>query len=433
MQKETNDEVAIKETEIAYTDSQEINDKRGLARTLTLSDLKANLKEGQSNTSQSDILQLTPQQTKLFECYKEFTFGKTHEDVSFSPNECLYRHKQSPKTRDPSPAYSFSFSWPQNSVKSFSSFLFSSNNELSNMVNNNKISNAGIQMEKSQLTKTENEIFSVIAKKTEQQIAEKVANATPLIHFNNIEITKKNKLVHLFKVLTSLFINELQDLNQAFKLNEKEFVIFELIIFKKTKIELKNKEELEDQSLNNRILNSFKMVSCKRKEENCKFIYKSVLKRMMRNFEEAKGLPVDENIQFYRHYFGNYAKEKDIQVECFWDPTSQRIPHANDFIQEFRSINHDFLNLVFSVPVFREEFRRILISSKFMENCRIKVQKKFVKLLNKWDKIIRKFPAEHFKKELCGYFGAAKKCKLPWTIFEVEVAKTYFCSLVKFG
>lgn len=247
-----------------------------------------------------------------------------------------------------------------------------------------------------------------------------------------VSITKKNRLLCLFNLLKSLFLNELNVLATVTDITEKEFLIFQRIILKKTGDLLDKKERLLDPAVASRILEKFNRNSVKRKEENCKFVYKSVLKRMMRAFELRNGIKQDENTIFYNHYFREIANEMHQPVERYWDPTSMRIPNRSSFKTPFKSINHNFLLQVFAAKQFKKEFCAFLSSSEFLEMCREKINKKLAKLMNKWDKELRSTSIERFQEKVENYFREAKRCKLPWTIYEVEVARKYFLELPYF-
>lgn len=247
-----------------------------------------------------------------------------------------------------------------------------------------------------------------------------------------VSITKKNRLLCLFNLLKSLFLNELNVLTNVTEITDKEFLIFQRIILKKTGELLNSKEQLLDPAIASRILEKFNRNSVKRKEENCKFIYKSVLKRMMRAFELKNDIKQDENITFYNYYFSEIAKEMKQPVERYWDPTSMRIPNKPIFVTPFKSINHNFLLQVFAAKQFRKEFCTFLSSTDFLEMCREKVKKKLAKLMNKWDKELKNTNIECFQEKVENYFKEAKRCKLPWTIYEVEVARKYFLELPYF-
>lgn len=244
-----------------------------------------------------------------------------------------------------------------------------------------------------------------------------------------VNLTKKNKFSGLFSLLSPLFLNEWGQLRDVREISNQSFTLFQQIIAKKSGVRLREKVDLLDPNTAEAILSSFNRSSVKRKEENGKFIYKSVLKYLMRVFEKQHGLPQDENKSFYNHYFGELAAQTGHVIESYWDPTSMRIPKpADENALMHRSINHSFFLHVFRAPQFKLEFFKFLGSGRFIQICREKVEKKLTKLMNKWFKELKKLNQDEktFEAKIFDYFTEKKRCKLPWTIHEAQVARDHF-------
>ena len=150
-------------------------------------------------------------------------------------------------------------------------------------------------------------------------IISKKANSQVDLKNRKLEITRKNKLKGLFEILKKLFSNQLNLLNDIKNLTETELFIFRQIVQKKTETKFKNKDELMKPDSQAKILDSFQNVSSKRKEEKCKFIYKHVLKVLMRRFEKEQNIPIDENTKFYEYYFSGATKLSKNNISSFWD------------------------------------------------------------------------------------------------------------------
>lgn len=278
-------------------------------------------------------------------------------------------------------------------------------------------------------------LLSPIAPNPAGLVDQPLIDPNPIISLRKVRvaITKKNRLMSLYHLLKRLFLNEVHSFTDIQGISDREFAIFRQIIHKKTGVTLERPEALLDGELSAKILLTFNQNSTKRKEENCEFIFKSVLKRMMRIFEARFELQQDENVTFYKHYFGTQAVATGIAVEAYWDPTSQRIPGKEHSQGPFKSINHNYLKQVFAAPSFREDFLRVLASRDFVQVCREKVGKKLAKLMNKWDKELKQPSDDNFVRKIVDYFSEAKRCKLPWTLYEVETARKSFIKELEFS
>lgn len=270
--------------------------------------------------------------------------------------------------------------------------------------------------------------FPFLEEITRIQIEEKIAKSKPIQTNSLIETKKNSPLSNLFTLLMQLFLNETENLNDV-NLKPIELEIFNFVIDRKFKLRFDSLQSLSKEENQNLLINSFRQVSNKRKEENFKFIYKMTVKKMMRSFEEQNNLIRDENTKFFSFYFLELAEKFEVGIDAFFDPSSQR---ANNKIQsslKFKSINHDFLKIVFSSQIFKNEFKKTLGREDFVDSYKQNMYKKMEKLLLKWSRQIKKQAISSVQKKLMDYFNSAKKCKLPWTLYEVEIARRCFANL----
>lgn len=171
--------------------------------------------------------------------------------------------------------------------------------------------------------------------------------------------------------------------------------------------------------------------STKRIEENNKFVYKYTLKYLRHQFYVKEGLKksLDSEVQFYRFYFESVCKNLKVPIEYFFDPL-YKVCNKNPY---YKSINNKYLGLIFCSPSFKADFFSFLkndFKSTYIMIINSKLRKFFKKLRNditgdrsrKYSSILIDRFAEKLRKN--------KKCKLPWTIREVNSALVHFHSLI---
>ena len=165
----------------------------------------------------------------------------------------------------------------------------------------------------------------------------------------------------------------------------------------------------------------------KRKEEKVKFVYKMVLKKMKRRFEKANNLPPESNEPFYRRYFGEIADRLGMPLDHFFDPSNNKRKEAGEGAENrFKTINTEFLQLVFTSDKFKADFLAYLQSPDLLHDYQDKLGKKIRKLLTRWNKLVGKADEKEILNRANEYFINSERCKLPWAVFEVKVARDHF-------
>ena len=247
-------------------------------------------------------------------------------------------------------------------------------------------------------------------------------------------IKNKGNLTKIIQLLSDLFMTkgiELKDI----KLEKFEFTILHHLIAKKLCFEnldlfdnkMKTKNDLE--FLERIMMTLADFIGKKRKEEKLKFIYNHTIKYLKKVFLEIQddnaGYSTDDReIQFLNHYFEDVAKENGLDVKCFFDPL------RNGLIKnpKFKSLTKGYFDLIFSSERFKKDFINH-IKSEFTEDYSTKISNKF-KLLFKELRLQLKsdtnsdinITVADFSKKLF----KNKRCKLPWTMNEIEEAKRVF-------
>ena len=169
--------------------------------------------------------------------------------------------------------------------------------------------------------------------------------------------------------------------------------------------------------------------SAKRKEENIKFIFKWIMKRMRKSFREVVAGPQNDFRDFYDHFFGEISKQKGIPVGNFYDPTNVD-KHMKKSEIVYKTINTDYLRHVFECKKFRDVFMTNLDTCDIETELTRKLEKKIEKLLSRWDKQHLKLSFSQLEARVHDYFKKSLRCKLPWTLKEAVLATQCFRKFV---
>lgn len=236
----------------------------------------------------------------------------------------------------------------------------------------------------------------------------------------------------LFKNLTKIFAGKTLD-DGSHKLTPFELGLLEHILHRKFHLTavLQNNEKYV-QELNNACAQIILQKSSKRKEENIKFIYKWIMKKLKKDFPLASHeSPAESNAKFYDFYFDDIAKKLNVSVEAFHDPTNQEKRAKGNSASKYKSINTDFLKHIFLSEKFLKDFKTCLESPELEKEYQKKLHKKIEKLLLRWDKLNTKHSFDQLMDKADSYFKASVRCKLPWTLNEIVSAKEYFLKFLR--
>lgn len=167
-------------------------------------------------------------------------------------------------------------------------------------------------------------------------------------------------------------------------------------------------------------LNFTQEVSPKRFEENIKFVFKLGFKKLKNkllrlNFISFYSKKFD--FQFYNHYFGETSKLLNVRLEEFYDPLNHK--------GTLKTLNNEYLRLVFSSPRFKADFLEYLNNGQLIEDYHKNLKRKIQQLLSKFeDKCGSKdtFGIENSVSAIQKYFRLNRQCKLPWLHIEVVTA-----------
>lgn len=165
-------------------------------------------------------------------------------------------------------------------------------------------------------------------------------------------------------------------------------------------------------------------ISCKRAEENIKFVFKLTLKHLRLDFFSKHNLKPgaqESELIFYKYYFEKLALSWNLPISEFFDPLNFRTNQ--------KTLNNDFLRRLFSASEFRAKFLEYLTSGQLKREYWASVPKKLFKMLKRFERILTSNDSEKLQTAILAvqkYFRTNKQCKVPWTENEVDMAIRYF-------
>lgn len=227
----------------------------------------------------------------------------------------------------------------------------------------------------------------------------------------------------LTDVLKLIFLNENQN-NKDFVISSNEALILETIIQKKFKTRF-----VLSTIVNQKIRQKFsKNLKRKRSDEMNKFIFKNAFKYMRDAFNikhdlNRKGIMKEEKRdRFFEYYFGELANKRNLSIESFYLPQVPSNLKTAKKAKPTRTINTAYINDIFQSKLFYEDFKSF-IRNDMRSFCIANVKKKFKYLITKWEGMCESsIPNDRSYYSICDDIEYNKKCKLPWSILEIDEA-----------
>lgn len=217
----------------------------------------------------------------------------------------------------------------------------------------------------------------------------------------------------VMSLLKKLFTRENVDRT---KLSKEEKMILAAIVERKY-------DEKVDASKPNDILVEQVMAiidreSKKRPEENYKYVFKRVIKSMREKFKqqsETKSKTKKKNSEkaFYEHYFKENIQKHKHPIERYYHPRNSNSKNSNFH----KTINTEYIKAISESKAFVEDF--MLEMDLLVEESKKIIDLKLRGLGTKFEEIFEK-KGQSGVKDIVEYITTNKKCKLPWTIKEVE-------------
>lgn len=170
----------------------------------------------------------------------------------------------------------------------------------------------------------------------------------------------------------------------------------------------------------------------KKNEERWKFIYKKTIKALKQNyflkFIETTSKPSSED--FLEYYFGECSRKFNIPIHYYKDPLIEKYKKRNETKKKKKddnspkSINTKFLKIIFQSPHFVKDFFEY-IDTSFKVDYLFEIPEKFFLIFKNYVNTSKNL---NTSKE---YFQNNKRCKLPWTFHDVDLAITAMKDIYK--
>ena len=243
---------------------------------------------------------------------------------------------------------------------------------------------------------------------------------------------KITNLAGLYNLLTKLFLADVKVLEQDMQLSQLE----QLLFMQLTRRKFRRVEKLLEPNRSHSQEELLQLVhklqgekSAKRIEERKKFVFKHTIKKLKKEFINSEFYRDNSSSKevFYLYYFGDLAKAKQVKLENFFDPLNHRLDKSM-----YKTLSNNYLALIFESDHFRQDFNEYLQNEDFLHDYQRTVQKKFEKLLAKWEGLVGTFvDPMALCKTINDYFVTNRQCKLPWTPNEIGHAVASFKKFMK--
>ena len=248
---------------------------------------------------------------------------------------------------------------------------------------------------------------------------------------STLKQSNRRPLFNLENFLFRLFLEDFSEKDLE-RLCQQEVYLLTCILKRKFRLQFDSPTPSTEEILNKLACNFQNWESTKRREEKMKMIYKLILKVLKREFEKNNDLKKDEHAQFYNHYFGKFAKLKGQKITSFYDPCTREKKNTRVCVNKtFKCINTKFLRMVFQSEEFQRRFFETLNSPFFNEVFENSLKKKVWKFLYRWRKFYTNGKLSELEKCATAYFQPSQRCKIPWSLAEVNEAKTFFLEYFK--
>jgi hypothetical protein len=155
-----------------------------------------------------------------------------------------------------------------------------------------------------------------------------------------------------------------------------------------------------------------------RPEQQYKFVFKKIFKMLKNDFKQFtpnNGLFKEQfESLFISYYFQEVADKHQIDLSILVPPTNS-ISNTH-----FRSINKQYVSWISKSEKFMVQYNDIY-HNRFLKSCKQEIESKIESLLNNWNYSQISNQAKQ-ESDLLNYIRLSKRCKLPWTIKEIQCA-----------
>jgi len=167
-----------------------------------------------------------------------------------------------------------------------------------------------------------------------------------------------------------------------------------------------------------RKIDNFK--SCKRLEENYKFVLSRCIKHLKKQLPKGKHRKIRKrefDTYFYQYYFGDVCKSANVNLQDF------HIPRASaDIVLKTKTISDEYISRLTQSKLFTQACLSYM-GSQLREDYKAEMNSKIDKLVESWESTYK--DAGDKEKVVDGIVGNivhSQRFKLPWVSSEVDVA-----------
>lgn len=225
-------------------------------------------------------------------------------------------------------------------------------------------------------------------------------------------------ITNLITIIFKMFTRQ-KEIVEASKVSKQQKRIIEAFIQRKFQLRTSFKSDQEDLLLY--FIEMFDSETSKRPEEKYKYVFKRALKLMKDKFKKSRLDLINERQPivtraFFDHYFKEISQKEGIPLERFEPP---RFSGAKKNSNSVKTLNAEYIRLVKKTPAFVTHF--LEACEKLREKAPAVIKSKFDSLRSKFSQ----FKSENDTKtadRIVEYITKNNKCKLPWTLREVESA-----------
>ena len=171
-------------------------------------------------------------------------------------------------------------------------------------------------------------------------------------------------------------------------------------------------------------IQSLKLI--RRIEDNNKFVYKHTTSYLLTQFVNKNDLKFNntsENL-YYQCYFGDYAKNTDLNIFDFCDPSKTHVKGSRNA----KSLNTEYMLRILSCTKYKEKFFNYL-QTDFVEHYLSAIYKKLEGMLMVLEERWARAPEHKHEHILTEYIDTKIKqkwCKIPWSHTEVQASVSHF-------
>ena len=156
----------------------------------------------------------------------------------------------------------------------------------------------------------------------------------------------------------------------------------------------------------------------KKNEERWKFVYKRTIKQLQSNFSKkiTKIKSKSRTRNFLKFYFQEESLASGLPLNYYLDPLIQKYKRRKCKVKDDKrpkSINTWYLGLIFKSRPFTKDFFEF-IEQDLLEHCMEDIPDKFQLIFSNYIDQLESSPVGK------DYFIFNKRCKLPWSFYDVE-------------